>query len=192
MGSPESSMWQALSLLCLSVAVSAQNWPAFKTTFSINPFAGFYSQPRTSSEAEAAGWELVSSCDGKFLGHRYADPQDFSLVLIFDDAGYIAGSQSVVPLEHIDSSFADLFAQPAYQLGMWYDTTWLPGDLWEHPDEMAIGAIVDHPPSCLMEMVNNPGLTTMHHYFYEFPQLTLCPLKYQRNEDGYRKLMEQF
>merc|ERR1739838_442806 len=40
---------------------------------------------------------------------------------IFDDAGYLAGSQSVLPLEHIDSSLVDLSVQPAYQLDMWYD-----------------------------------------------------------------------
>jgi len=289
---------RALSLLCLSVALSSgQNWPALKTTFSINPFSGFYDQPRTSAEAEAAGWELIAACDGKFLGHRYANPADFSLVLIFDDAGYIAGSQSVLPLEHIDSSLVDLSVQPAYQLDMWYDqeayfatayfvdpavicaggrsseewesqgtgdrlivqvgetpdsllnipltreeadmdpvwydhycfigmgdhylqfnyqpdqdcfsvlplqilydegvitgfvwqhTAWLPGDRWEHPDEMAVGAIIDRPATCIMELVENPGLSTMHHYFYDYPWLTLCPLKYQRNLGGYKKLM---
>ena len=92
-------MLRALSLLFLSVALSSgQKWPALKTTFSINPFSGFYDQPRTSAEAEAAGWELIAACDGKFLGHRYANPADFSLILIFDDAGYIAGSQSIFDL----------------------------------------------------------------------------------------------
>ena len=115
-------MLRALSILCLSVTLSAgQKWPALKTTFSINPFSGFNAQPMTSAEAEAAGWELLASCDGKFLGHRYANPADFSLVLIYDDAGYIAGSQSVLPLQHIDSSLFDSTVMPAYQLDMWYD-----------------------------------------------------------------------
>jgi len=278
------------------VSVCADKWPALKTTFSINPFGGFNSQPRTVSEAEAAGWELISSCDGKFLGHRYANPADFSTVLIFDDAGYIGGTQSVLPLAHVDPS---LTTNPAYQLDMWYDqeayfTTayfvdpsiicgggrsgdewesqgtgdrlmvqvgetadsllnipitqeaadmepewydhycflgmgdhfiqynyqpdqdctsvlplqilfsegvingfvWqhyanLPGAQWEHPDAMAISMIIDRPPSCILELVNNPGLSTMHHYFYEYPWLTLCPLKYQRNLGGYKKLMSQ-
>merc|ERR1711970_161527 len=124
MGTSSTANMLTKLLFCLSltlVSVSADKWPALKTTFSINPFGGFNSQARTVSEAEAAGWELISSCDGKFLGHRYANPHDFSLVLIFDDAGYIAGSQSVVPLEHVDSSLVDLSVQPAYQLGMWYD-----------------------------------------------------------------------
>ena len=109
---------RALSLsLCLAFG-SAQKWPALKTTFSVNPFGGFNDQPRTASEAEAAGWELIASCDGKFLGHRYANPADFSIVLIFDDAGYIAGIQSVLPLAHIDPS---LTTNPAYQLDMWND-----------------------------------------------------------------------
>merc|ERR1711894_340040 len=112
---------RALSLsLCLAL-VSAQKWPALKTTFSVNPFGGFNDQPRTASEAEAAGWELIASCDGKFLGHRYANPADFSIVLVFDDAGYIAGTQSVIPLQYVDSTIVDYSGNPAYQLDMWYD-----------------------------------------------------------------------
>ena len=109
-----------LSCLCLAL-VSAQKWPALKTTFSVNPFGGFNDQPRTASEAEAAGWELIASCDGKFLGHRYANPADFSIVLVFDDAGYIAGTQSVLPLQYIDTTIVDFTGNPAYQLDMWYD-----------------------------------------------------------------------
>ena len=277
-----------------------QNWPAFKTTFSINPLSGFNPQPRTAAEAEDAGWEKMSACEGKFLGHRYADPADFSLVLIFDDAGYIAGSQSVLPLQYIDTSIVDLSGNPAYQLDMWYDqeayfttvyfvdpslicaggrssdqweaqgtgdrlvaqigespeslldvpitradadadpnwydhycfigmgdhylqfnyqpdqdcfavlplqllfsegilngfvwqhTAFLPGDKWEHPDEMAIGMIIDRPATCVYELVENPGLSTMHHYFFEYPWLTLCPLKYPRNLGGYRRLMTKY
>merc|ERR1712055_522239 len=280
------------------VSVSADKWPALKTTFSINPFGGFNSQPRTASEAEAAGWLLISACDEKFLGHRYANPADFSIVLIFDDAGYIAGIQSVLLLSL--NNDPSLTTNPAYQLDWWYghqeayfttayfvdptiicgggrssdewesqgtgdrlmvqvgetpdsllnipisqeaadmEPEWhghycflgmgdhfiqynyqpdqdctsvlplqilfsegvingfvwqhyanLPGDQWEHPDAMAISMIIDRPPSCILELVNIPGLSTMHHYFYEYPWLTLCPLKYQRNLGGYKKLMSQ-
>ena len=99
-------MSSALWLFCLLSSVSAgQHWPNLKTTFAINPFSGFYSQPRTSAEAVAAGWKLLSSCDSyvgqvhKFLGLRYAHPDDSSVVLIYDQAGYIAGSQSVLPAQ---------------------------------------------------------------------------------------------
>jgi len=290
---------RTLSLSCLCLAlVSAQKWPALKTTFSVNPFGGFNDQPRTASEAEAAGWELIASCDGKFLGHRYANPADFSIVLVFDDAGYIAGTQSVIPLQYVDSTIVDYSGNPAYQLDMWYDqeayfttayfvdptlicgggrssdewesqgtgdrlmvqvgetpdsllnipitreaadmetgvwydhycfigmgdhylqfnyqpdqdcfsvlplqilfsegvingfvwqhTAMLPGDQWEHPDGTAISMIIDRPPPCVMELAVNPGLSTMHHYFYDYPWLTLCPLKHQRNLGGYKKLM---
>merc|ERR1712002_526641 len=116
------TMLRAVSLLCLSLAlVCADKWPALKTTFSLNPFGGFNNQPRTASEAESAGWELLASCEGKFLGHRYANPADFSIVLIFDDAGYIAGTQSVIPLQYVDSTIVDYSGNPAYQLDMWYD-----------------------------------------------------------------------
>merc|ERR1712142_1094546 len=299
MGTSSTANMVTKLLFCLSLALvcaSADKWPALKTTFSINPFGGFNSQPRTVSEAETAGWELISSCGGKFLGHRYANPADFSIVLIFDDAGYIAGTQSVLPLEHIDPG---LTTNPTYQLDMWYDqeayfttayfvdpsiiceggrsgdewesqgtggrlmvqvgetpdsllnipitqeaadmeSEWydhycflgmgdhfiqynyqpdqdcssvlplqilfsegvingfvwqhyanLPGDQWEHPDAMAISMIIDRPPPCVMDLAVNPGLSTLHHYFYEYPWLTLCPLKYQRNLGGYKKLMSQ-
>ena len=80
----------------LALANSAE-WPDLKTTFGLNPFAGaFHSQPRTASDAESEGWVLMASCDGTFLGHRYARVSDESLVLIYDDAGYIAGVQSVM------------------------------------------------------------------------------------------------
>lgn len=96
--------------------------------------SGFYDQPRTADEAVAAGWELLSSCTDQarlttssrtftkccflepvvtlfaspqFRGHRYANPADFSLVLIYDDAGYIAGSQSVVPTQAWNTYAAD-------------------------------------------------------------------------------------
>ena len=74
----------------------------------------------------------IASCDGKFLGHRYADPSDPSLVknichicvgtfmsciyvdmqvLIFDDAGYIAGVQSVLLESDVDLTVNDLTKQ---------------------------------------------------------------------------------
>ena len=74
----------------------------------------------------------IASCDGKFLGHRYADPSDPSLVknichicvgtfmsciyvdmqvLIFDDAGYIAGVQSVLLESDVDLAVNDLTKQ---------------------------------------------------------------------------------
>ena len=101
----------------LALATSAE-WPDLKTTWGLNPFgAAFYSQPRTASDAEAAGWTLMASCDGTFLGHRYADPSDPSLVLIYDDAGYIAGVQSVLLEQYTDPSVPP--TQEAYTKTEW-------------------------------------------------------------------------
>ena len=48
----------------------------------------FKEQPRTQSEAESQGYILMDSgCTDRFLGHRYAHPDDESIILIFDDAG---------------------------------------------------------------------------------------------------------
>jgi len=107
-----------MKLFILSVFVTAslgaQNWPAFKTTFG-----SFWSQPRTRAEAEGQGWVLLSSCTEMFLGHRFANPADDSIVLIFDDAGFIAGSQSVIPASVADASA--MARNPAYQLDKWLD-----------------------------------------------------------------------
>ena len=50
---------------------SADYWPALKTTFGLNPFGDvFKDRPRTVEEAVAAGWQLLDSCNGVWLGSR--------------------------------------------------------------------------------------------------------------------------
>ena len=69
---------------------------------------------RTREEAEGQGWVLLTSCTEMFLGHRFANPADDSIVLIFDDAGFIAGSQSVIPASVADAGV--MAGNPAYQV----------------------------------------------------------------------------
>ena len=283
-------------LLCLA---SADKWPGLKTTFGLNPFGNYFkSRPLTVAGALNNGWQLMDSCNGMFNGHRYGDPEDPSLVLIYDDAGYIAGSQSGLLVSNVDEdkySFAsspvyqlsDFFGVPAYYttayfvdpaiicaggrtedqvnaqglgdrlliqsgptadtvvdipltqaeadtndfwynhfcfLGMgehyftfnytpdqdcktgfpvqilydegvitgfvWQHLAYLPGDKWEHPDATAINSIVDRPPTCIFDVIEDPGLSTMHHYFYDYPWLTLCPFKNNpKSLTSYRKFM---
>ena len=73
-----------------AAALTSQSWPALRTTFG-----SFLPRPRTAAEAEAAGWQLLSSCSeaGPFLGARYGLAEDNSIILIYDAAGYIAGTQ---------------------------------------------------------------------------------------------------
>ena len=49
-----------------------------------------------------------------FLGHRFANPADDSIIVIFDDAGFIAGSQSVIPASVADAGV--MASNPAYQV----------------------------------------------------------------------------
>jgi hypothetical protein len=67
------------------------------------------------AEAEDSGWHRISSCGdgGKFLGNRYIEDFGHSIILIFDDAGYIAGSQSMLRTLYMEDA-EDL--HPAYQL----------------------------------------------------------------------------
>ena len=106
-------MW-ILSFLIMSTTAT-ENWPNLSTTFP-----NFHLEPRTTSEAREGGWVKFSSCDGKFLGHRYAKHSDPSKILIYDDAGYIAGVQSVVPVKNVHPR-VNLTLQPAYVLDTWFD-----------------------------------------------------------------------
>ena len=45
--------------LCTSIANGSQNWYNLKLPFSVNPFYGFYDQPRTVKEALEAGWTPI-------------------------------------------------------------------------------------------------------------------------------------
>merc|ERR1711988_526474 len=160
-------------LFCWSlVPAQAQSWPALKTTFG-----SLWDQPRTQAEAESSGWRLLGSCSDKFLGERYAHPDDNSIIIIFDVAGFIAGTQSVVPVDKVDSGY------------VWQHVANLDGDRWEHPTHFAVDSIINSPPTCVNEYVDNPGLSTMHHYFWNYPLLILCPLRHDRSLSGYRKMM---
>ena len=45
------------------------------------------------------------------------------------------------------------------------------------------------PPQCMWDALDSTGLSTMHHYFWDYPLFILCPLKYERTVRGYRNLM---
>lgn len=49
------------------------------------------------------------------------------------------------------------------------------GDRWEQPDSLAINAIVDRPPKCLLDLTEEPGQRTMHVYFMDYTDL--CVIK---------------
>ena len=47
---------------------------------------------------------------------------------------------------------------------------------WEHPDASAIKRIVDRPAQCTLDISDTPGLSTLHHYFYNWPWFTFCSI----------------
>lgn len=67
---------------------------------------------RTQWEAKDLGWELQPQSE-HILGKRFANPNDDSLMLIFDDAGFIAGTQSVI-INHPDTDTIVMENNPAY------------------------------------------------------------------------------
>lgn len=267
--------------------VDAVYWSNLRTTYGVPPFSGFDWNPRTLQEALDDGWQQVGGCgDGSgMLGERYArSAADNSMVVIFDAAGFVAGHQSVVP---VDKTFGDQYynfaASPMYERGMFFDQevyfttayfvdpelicttgrtqddfdndgtgdrlvfqagegnylaaplteqeaidgdTWykhwcfvnmgnhffqmdpaadpdsvdckdlfpvqlvyhlgdlnafvwqhltpLDGDRWEHPNALAVGAIVNNAPTCMTDMIDDPGQSTMHVYVNEY--IVLCIL----------------
>jgi hypothetical protein len=87
-------------------------WNSLRTTWGPNPFSSNYfaKQPLTVEEAKSAGFEqLPGDCNGKFfllsfvlkekffvgkfLGQRFIQGKDYSLILIYDSKGAIAGVQ---------------------------------------------------------------------------------------------------
>ena len=45
---------------------------------------------------------------------------------------------------------------------VWQHVSSIPGDRWESVNSFGISNIVDRPPNCLYDLVDSPGVTTMH------------------------------
>jgi len=71
-------------------------WNGLRVKFGLNPFTNFKHQPRTVEEALSEGWTKISDCDvtAQWRGNRYVKDDDFSVILLFDVKGYIAGVQT--------------------------------------------------------------------------------------------------
>merc|ERR1712080_182179 len=120
-----SGMMQFHLLLSILIGVATgDTWPNFRTTFGLNPFGNaFESQPRTQADAVSYGYSPISSdnsCAGKHLGFAYGNPEEPSLVLLYDEAGYIAGVQSVVLKSAVDLAYFDVPNNPAYVEGTFF------------------------------------------------------------------------
>ncbi|KAK3771298.1 hypothetical protein RRG08_024375 [Elysia crispata] len=73
-------------------------WDGLKVTWGPNPLSSSYfvSQPRTAADAVNQGFQKISDCDvnAKWRGARYVKGGDYSLILLYDVNGYIAGIQT--------------------------------------------------------------------------------------------------
>jgi len=77
--------------------------------------------------------------------------------------------------------FQILYTEGVINGFVWQHMANLPGDRWEHPDTRAVSVIIDRPPTCIADLLERPGLSTMHHFFYPEPHLTKCPVKAPSN-----------
>ncbi|KAH9524944.1 hypothetical protein Btru_028322 [Bulinus truncatus] len=83
--------------------VQQTKWDNLKVTWGPNPLNHNYfaSLPRTVDEAHSAGFKKISDCSthGQWRGQRFVKDDDFSLILLYDVIGFIAGIQTSVPIE---------------------------------------------------------------------------------------------
>ncbi len=39
---------------------------------------------------------------------------------------------------------------------------------WEHPNPLGIPAVIDNPPTCLLDIAGDPGVVSMHVYVSQY------------------------
>ena len=54
---------------------------------------------------------------------------------------------------------------------VWQHVSSIPGDRWESVNSFGISNIVDRPPNCLYDLVESPGVTTMHVRLLSFKKM---------------------
>jgi len=57
---------------------------------------------------------------------------------------------------------------------VWQQNVKLPGERWEHPDRKGVNLIVSDAPTCVNELADAGELSTLHHFFFEYPWLETC------------------
>lgn len=76
-------------------------WDNLKVTWGPNPLSSnyFVGMPRTVTDAEHNGFKKIGGCDNTahWRGQRYIKNDDYSVVLLYDVNGFIAGIQTTVP-----------------------------------------------------------------------------------------------
>ncbi|XP_012934569.1 uncharacterized protein LOC101848024 [Aplysia californica] len=94
-----------------------EKWDALKVTWNANPFASnaFNSMPRTEADAQKQGFRKISECDtsAQWRGRRYVKGDDYSVVLLFDVNGFIAGMQTSFA-DNQPSGFPKVNLQPPF------------------------------------------------------------------------------
>ncbi|CAG0918062.1 unnamed protein product [Notodromas monacha] len=79
----------------------------------------FQPYPRTQAEAESQGFTQIGSgtCEEGFAGHRYALNGDYSVIVVYDVNGYIAGIQNAISQADAEANSGGFpfEAQPAFR-----------------------------------------------------------------------------
>jgi charged multivesicular body protein 7 len=90
-----------LLVLVFVALTNAAQWTDLRVQYDINPVGHFRRKPKLEREAVELGWRPVTptgdcSNGGQYNGFRYIEPEEDSLVLIFDVNGVIAGMQMLL------------------------------------------------------------------------------------------------
>jgi len=96
------------------------DWFNLKTKFPL-----YYDEPRTVEEAKSKNYVQIGDCNDKsnFQGIRYGRSRDeYDVATIYDVNGFIAGIQSVIPLDEVPEELVDYYADNSwYQKGKYLD-----------------------------------------------------------------------
>jgi len=92
-------------------------WNNLRLTWGPNPFSSkyFVEQPRTAYDASLKGWQKISDCDvnAPWRGNRYIKAGDYSVILLFDVKGFIAGIQTSIP-KNLKEGYPTSHLQPPF------------------------------------------------------------------------------
>ena len=56
----------------------------------------------------------------------------------------------------------------------WQHWAMLDGDSWEIVPKEIVPLVLDTPPECVTQLIESPGLSSLHHYFLENPLTLEC------------------
>ncbi|BFY98779.1 hypothetical protein BsWGS_01819 [Bradybaena similaris] len=84
----------------IASSLSQTSWNGLRVTYNpdVNDPDYFVRFPRTESEAYVQGFRMIADCDltAKWRGKRYVRDEDYSVIMLYDVNGFVAGIQTAI------------------------------------------------------------------------------------------------